>query len=58
MRGTVGNTPGYYYAISYWLSAFVMVLVCMDREKGLVEICVWGVELYQYFPGYVFTRMG
>ncbi len=27
MRGTVVNTPGYYYAISYWLSALVMILV-------------------------------
>lgn len=27
MREAVVNTPGYYYAISYWLSAFVMVIV-------------------------------
>ena len=27
MSSTVVNTPGYYYAISYWLSAFVMVIV-------------------------------
>lgn len=27
MREAVVNTPGYYYAISYWLSAFVMVTV-------------------------------
>ena len=49
MRGTVVNTPGYYYAISYWLSAWM-------REKRCVEICVWGVELYQYFYRYVFYR--
>ena len=56
MRGTVVNTPGYYYAISYWLSALVMILVHGCGEKRCVEICAWGVELYQYFYRYVFYR--
>ena len=35
MRGTVVNTPGYYYAISYWLSALVMILVHGCGKKDL-----------------------
>lgn len=35
MRGTVVNTPGYYYAISYWLSALVMILVQGRGNKKL-----------------------
>ena len=35
MRGTVVNTPGYYYAISYWLSALVMILVQGRGKKDL-----------------------
>ena len=56
MRGTVVNTPGYYYAISYWLSALVIDSCAWMREKRCVEICAWGVELYQYFYRYVFYR--
>ena len=54
MSSTVVNTPGYYYAISYWLSAFVMVIVEGRGKKGLVEISVQRAQLYQYFPGNVF----
>ena len=35
MRGTVVNTPGYYYAISYWLSALVMILVHGRGKRDL-----------------------
>ena len=56
MRGTVVNTPGYYYAISYWLSALVMILVQGRGKKRPVEISVRGAELYQYFYSYVFYR--
>ncbi len=56
MRGTVVNTPGYYYAISYWLSALVMILVQGRGNKKCVEICARGDELYQYFYSYVFHR--
>ena len=56
MRGTVVNTPGYYYAISYWLSALVMILVQGRGKKRPVEISVRGAELYQYFYSYVLYR--
>ena len=36
MSGTVVNTPGYYYAISYWLSASVMIFV-----QGCGKIDLW-----------------
>lgn len=36
MSGTVVNTPGYYYAISYWLSASVMIFV-----QGCGKINLW-----------------
>lgn len=36
MSGTVVNTPGYYYAISYWLSASVMIFV-----HGCGKINLW-----------------
>lgn len=36
MSGTVVNTPGYYYAISYWLSASVMIFV-----HGCGKIDLW-----------------
>lgn len=39
MRGTVVNTPGYYYAISYWLSALVMILVQGRGNKNCGNIC-------------------
>ena len=55
MRGTVVNTPGYYYAISYWLSALVMILVHGCGKKMCGNMCM-GVELYQYFYRYVFYR--
>lgn len=35
MRGTVVNTPGYYYAISYWLSVLVMILVHGRGKRDL-----------------------
>lgn len=35
MRSTVVNTPGYYYAISYWLSASVMILVQGRGKKDI-----------------------
>lgn len=35
MRGTVVNTPGYYYAISCWLSALVMILVHGRGKRDL-----------------------
>ena len=42
MSSTVVNTPGYYYAISYWLSAFVMVWVegrgNQDKWKYLYSV--------------------
>ena len=41
MRGTVVNTPVYYYAISYWLSALVMILV---------HVC-WKKDLWKYVYG-------
>ncbi len=56
MRGTVVNTPGYYYAISYWLSALVMILVHGRGKRDCVEISVWGAELYHYFYSYFFYR--
>ena len=43
MRGTVVNTPGYYYAISYWLSALVMILVHGCGKKDVWKY-VHGVE--------------
>lgn len=42
MRGTVVNTPGYYYAISYWLSALVMILVHGCGKKDVWKY-VYGV---------------
>ena len=36
MSGTVVNTPGYYYAISYWLPASVMIFV-----QGCGKIDLW-----------------
>lgn len=40
MRGTVVNTPGYYYAISYWLSALVMILVHGCGKKDVWNMCM------------------
>lgn len=42
MRVTVVNTPGYYYAISYWLSALVMILVHGCGKKDVWKY-VYGV---------------
>ena len=42
MRGTVVNTPGYYYAISYWISALVMILVHGCGKKDVWKY-VYGV---------------
>ena len=47
MRGTVVNTPGYYYAISYWLSALVMILVHGCGKKDVWKY-VYGVA--EAFP--------
>ena len=56
MRGTVVNTPGYYYR--HFLLAFCTGndSCAWMREKRCVGICAWGVELYQYFYRYVFYR--
>lgn len=34
MKGAeVLNTPGYYYAFAYWLSAFVIIRIYQDKPK-------------------------
>ena len=47
MRGTVVNTPGYYYAISYWLSALVMILVHGCGKKDVWKLENFGFEVRQ-----------
>ena len=56
MRGTVVNTPGYYYAISYWLSALVMILVHGCGKKDVWKY-VHGVLSLSVFLPLCFLQM-
>lgn len=42
MKAQMLNTPGYYYAIAYWLSAFVVTCIYRDREKGRKGLVLGG----------------
>ncbi len=55
MRGTVVNTPGYYYAISYWLSALVMVLVQGRGKKDLWKYLYGALSFISIFTVMFFT---
>ncbi len=39
MNTQMMNTPGYYYAASYWLAAFIIVCIYRDKHKGMKELC-------------------
>lgn len=45
MKAELLNTPGYYYAISYWLSAFMIICLYRDKEKGYKRIAL-GVSVF------------
>ncbi|MDO4328290.1 MAG: GHKL domain-containing protein, partial [Lachnospiraceae bacterium] len=36
------NTPGYYYAIAYWLSAFMIVCIYRNRFRGWISVALDG----------------
>ena len=55
MRGTVVNTPGYYYAISYWLSALVMILVQGRGKKDLWKYLYGALSFISIFTVMFFT---
>ena len=55
MRGTVVNTPGYYYAISYWLSALVMILVQGRGNKKLWKYLYGTLSFISIFTVMFFT---
>ena len=55
MRGTVVNTPGYYYAISYWLSALVMILVQGRGNKKLWKYLHGALSFISIFTVMFFT---
>ncbi|WP_455502969.1 ATP-binding protein [Blautia sp.] len=55
MRGTVVNTPGYYYAISYWLSALVMILVQGRGKKDLWKYLYGVLSFISIFTVMFFT---
>ena len=55
MRGTVVNTPGYYYAISYWLSALVMILVQGRGKKDIWKYLYGALSFISIFTVMFFT---
>ena len=55
MRGTVVNTPGYYYAISYWLSALVMILVHGCGKKDVWKYVYGELSFISIFTVMFFT---
>ena len=52
MSGTVVNTPGYYYAISYWLSASVMIFV---QGRGKTDLWKYLYSVLSFIS--IFTVM-
>ena len=55
MRSTVVNTPGYYYAISYWLSALVMILVQGRGKKDVWKYLYSVLSFISIFTVMFFT---
>ena len=55
MRSAVVNTPGYYYAISYWLSASVMILVQGRGKKNVWKYLYSVLSFISIFAVMFFT---